>query len=301
MKQRYTSTLASVAAALLAHGALGADNSTVTSTGTATLQKPPTMVRVTCEITANGKDAAEALTKLTQLRSDLKTKLQALGPIDGVAINDPSFGTGTGLSERQQQMQMLMAMNRGGKKPEANTVTVSARIKAAFPLNSASPDDLLIKAREIEDKIRGIFTATNSAATPATKPASAEEQEVAEEMVQQQQPDMPGLQKPGEPHFAYVFPVDDNEAVKVTSQALADARSGATVLATASGLKLGDVVTLRPGTDAGSQNNPYADYIESVTQAVAPPKEPGVREGTGDDPGNVRYEVAVSVTYALKP
>jgi uncharacterized protein YggE len=272
-----------------------ADDATVSAEGTSTLQKAPTMVRVVYEITATGKDTKEAMDKLTQERNDLKTKVAALKPVEGsLKIGDPSIGTGSSLSERQQQIQQMMDMNRGGKKgPVKPSVTVSATLKAAFALPAGSADDLLVASKELEDKIKGVLNKGVVA-----KPATPEEQEEQEENAGAQE-QFPGMAKPGEPQFIYVFPVSDDEAAKVTADALGKAKAQATLLATAVGAKLGAVEQLSASSMVGREN-PYEQNFDEIAQAMSPTPEEGVREAMGSQPGAVRYTATVSAKFKLQ-
>ncbi len=286
-----------LSAALLGAPALADPAPTVSAQGTASLQKMPTIMRVTLELTATEKDAPAAVAKLAQMRDTATKKLAELKAIDGsVKVGDASVGAASNLTPQQQQMQAMINMSRGGKKPApAKTVTVSATVKAAFALSGASADDVLLKSQALEEQLK-----TNlKFAAATTKPSTPEEQEMAEELAgQDENAGMPGAAKPGEPSFTYVFPVSDEDAKKLTADAITNARNDANLLATAAGMKLGLLHELSSGA-AESKDNPYAEYISAMSEAVTAKPDAGVREAVGTQPGAVSYTVTVSATFDM--
>ncbi len=280
--------------------ALAADApSTVSTSGAASLQKSPTLLRVSIELIASDKTTEAAVAKLAGMRNDAKSKLTSLSAdAESVKVTDPSTGDGAGMTAQQRQMQMMANMRNGGKKLAAEkSVTVSATIKASFKLPAGSADEILVKSQALTDKLKAAFA--SAASGPATKPATSEEQELAEEMASSQG-DMSGVPKPGEPHITYAFPVSDEEAKKLTADALAIAKSDAQVLAKAAGMKLGAVYQLSDGS-AKAADNPYTAYMEAMGGDKTPKPEAGVREAVGTQPGDVKYSASVSATFVLQP
>jgi hypothetical protein len=216
--------------------------------------------------------------------------------VDGtLAFNSPIYGQGPE-SERERlirQRMMNMRGRSGGTSHEAATVTVSATVKADFPLPAdASPEELLIAARELEDKIRAAIAAPAS----EKKELSAEEQELMEEM--QIQMEMMGeTPSAGGAQFAYVSQLSQQEQAAVHAEAMELARSHATNLATAAGGAAGNVLSI---TVAGSESSRmYEACMESLGQrASRPALTPG--EAIGTQPLSVIYSVNLSVTFELR-
>jgi uncharacterized protein YggE len=281
---------------MCAAAAARAEESVVTVAGTATLQKQPTVLRVALPVTGEGKDLAEALGKLAKARDDAKSKLTALKPIDGSLLVGESTMADVvqlGMSQQQRQYQMMMNMRRGNQKPAAApTVTASAMITASFAISAGAGDEALTKAYELEKQIK---TAVTPAASGEPKKLTPEEQEMAEELAAAGQ----GAPKPGEPTVTYVLTVSDDDAAKLTADALAKAKAQATLLANAAGLKLGGIRNLRSDVNGGAGADDMMNGMSGVLRAAMGVAADASREATGTTPGAVTYTVTVSVSYDL--
>jgi uncharacterized protein YggE len=268
----------------------------VTVAGSATLQKQPTELRVSITILGEGKDLAEALAKLAKNRDDAKSKLAALKPAEeSIKVTDATMAdpASMGMTAQQRQYQVIMQMNRGGAKPPAKTtVSASSTLTASFPLPAAAGDEALIKAADLEKQVRAAFASTAA----ATKKLTPEEQELAEEMAGMGQAAGP---KPGEPSFAYVLIVSDDDAAKVTADALGKARKQAALLATAAGMKLGGLRALRSDVADGTSADDMTG-MSGIFRAAMGVAADQSREATSATPGPVSYTVTVNASYALE-
>lgn len=284
---------------LCAAAAVRAEESVVTVAGTASLQKQPTVLRVSVPVTGEGKDLAEALGKLAKARDDAKAKLTALKPIEGSLVVGESTMADVsqlGMSAQQRQYQMMVNMRRGNQKPAAApAVTASAMITANFAIPVGSGDEALTKAYDLEKQIKTAVTPAATSGEP--KKLTPEEQEMAEELAAAGQ----GAPKPGEPSITYVLTVSDDDAAKLTADALSKAKAQATLLANAAGLKLGGIRNLRSDVNGGSGSDDMMNGMSGVFRAAMGVAADASREATGTTPGAVSYTVTVSVSYALQP
>src|SRR2546422_6050704 len=104
--------LASLAPAALAQqGTEG----TVAGTGMVSIKRQADVLRMEVILTAEGKDAAEAVAKLGDLQAAAKAKLLALGAAEGSV--DVGTARAQMSNDRQQQMQRMVRMRMSqGKK-----------------------------------------------------------------------------------------------------------------------------------------------------------------------------------------
>jgi uncharacterized protein YggE len=286
-----------VALFLCAAATARADESVVTVAGTASLQKQPTVLRVSLPVSGEGKDLAEAMGKLTKARDDAKAKLVALKPVEGsLVVGESTLAdvSQLGMSPQQRQYAAMMNMRRGNQKPAAApAVTASAMITANFAIPAAAGDDAIVKAYELEKQIK--TAVTPAAATGEAKKLTPEEQEMAEEMAAAGQ----GVPKPGEPTVTYVLAVSDEDAAKLTADALGKAKAQATLLASAAGLKLGAIRKLSSDVNGGASADDMMSGMSGVFRAAMGVAADASREATGTAPGAVTYSVTVSVSYEL--
>jgi uncharacterized protein YggE len=263
--------------------------------GSATLQKQPTELRVSMTVVGEGKDLAEALSKLAKVRDDAHGKLAALKPMeDSFQVTEATMAdvATMGMNAQQRQYQMLMQMRGGAKPPAKAVVTAASTITASFALPAVAGDEALVKAHELEKQIRA---AVAPAGGGDAKKLTAEEQELAEEMAAMGQS---AGAKPGEPSFAYVLTVSDTEATKVTADALAKAHKHAALLADAAGMKLGAIRTLRSDVDNGSSMGDMTG-MSGIFRAAMGVAADQTREATSPTAGPISYSVTVNVSYEL--
>src|SRR5262245_25260759 len=212
MNHRNCIRVAVISSILLCGDLFGQDGGkgVVTVTGQATIKAQPDLVRITIELTGQGKDIKEALSKLAEEREMAKTKLAVLGVApESIQIDDPAIGGAPAGSNAQAMVMAMMQGNRQAPATPANQVRVSSRLETRLPLKAASAQDKLIEASELMDKARTLLQ----------RKLSAQEQEIADEMQSQ----VPGQARPGEAQFAFVHVITEAERSKATADALAQA------------------------------------------------------------------------------
>jgi uncharacterized protein YggE len=260
----------------------------VTAAGQATIKAQPDLVRVTIELSGDGKDIAEALTKLAAEKESAMGKLGGVGAApDAITMSDPSVGGSGGATDARD---MAMAMMQGRRTPQASAskqIKVVATLEARVPLKGTTPQDKLIEGAALVEKVKAAFA----------RKLTAQEQEIMEEM-QGQAPNQP---RPGEPQFAFVHAITEAERAKATADALAQAKASAARLAAAAGAKLGGIRQLSEtaASTSGSNAEQYQNYYYARAMGGASGSA-SPNEATSPQPGPVTFVVTVSVGYALE-
>jgi uncharacterized protein YggE len=267
----------------------------IISVGHAALKVQPEIMRVKCVLTADGKDAHEALAALAQKRTDLKEKLVALGATEtAIDIGNVTEGAGT-LSPQQQQIQAILSMRHGAAPaPTAPSVTVSCTVKAEFAVPSGSGDDLFLATSDLRGKIKALVTPD---AAPK-KDLTPEEQEVAEETAAAAGAN--GAPAADEPTFIFVHKLSNAEQAKLLADAVANAKSHALRLAAAAGGTLGPIEIV---TDGDTTNSAAQTIMNMEMQQVTGVSDDDLydknTECSGDNPAAVSATADVTVTYGL--
>jgi len=284
---------------------------TVTGQGSVELRRQAEILRVRVQVLAKGKSLKEALSKLRERKLSAQKNLEALG----MSAKSLEFGEPTIVDEkndRQNQMAMRMMMrqmrNQGNKpaqKPkEAPPVTVAAMLKAEFRLQAAEPDDFLLAANALEERLK----AADLGGLKQLKQASGQDEEMAQEDAQE----MMGVYdanapKKGEPLFYYVSKIPEDEQEKARAQAYKKAKQEATKLAQAAGVELGALHSLTDNasaagafeTEAMMRMNSMRVYAEQMQEEEGNEESrPG--EAFGLKPKKVVYRIVVSASFQLK-
>jgi hypothetical protein len=290
-------------------GPAGAAEGAITATGTATLERRPDLVRMQVDLSADGKDAKEALANLRAQEKSAREKLAKIGAAEAsIKLEDPHLAAPGPNDQRMQMERMIRARaGGGGAKPPATgpsqpKVSVSGTLRAEWRLAAQSADDLLVEANDIQSKVKSAnLVAPKAARTP-------EEQEEAEEAAGMMMNN--GQPNPGEPVYIYVSKLSEDDRAKVTADAFGRAKEEAGRLAKAAGTGLGGLRQLTssagPAADAEQfggmdYSNPFGRYVYSMMQhqqgGVSAAEAP---EAIGPQPGKVSYRVTVSASFAAK-
>jgi uncharacterized protein YggE len=268
----------------------------ITGIGVGTLKRPPDVLRVQVQLSAEGKTLKEALAKLATRREACKKKLAGLGAKeDSISFEDAKLDT----PDPRMEQQAMMMRQRGGRgrpttSPAAGAAParVAVMVKAEWPIAAAAPEELLITGQELQNKIKAADIAD-------TKTASMEEQERMEEMAGGNDPSEQGP-PPGQPSFLYVAKVSDEQRAQVMADAFKKAKASAAELAKAAGAELGALKQLQsqPAPDAEQyQMMQYARYNPFMYQQAVNP-DPG--EAVAMQPGPVTVRMSVSASFAIK-
>jgi uncharacterized protein YggE len=280
----------------------------VTGSGTIHIKKSPERLRLQIDLLAKGKNLNESLQRLKERRQAVVVQLKSLGAIpETIEIADPTIYAS---QNAQQQMLNMMIRQRMGKSAKAKTaqasmpVTVSATLKAEWPLKFNNPDELLSKSHELQEKIK----AADLAGTKEVEKLTPEEQELQEELQAAEEMSMYGQpeNKPGTPAFVYVASISEQERAEAIAKAFQKAKGQATQLAQAAGATLGSLRNLNAHSAMGQVNsslgNPYAQYAyQMIQQQLNQIQEDGeLDEAISPQAGPVSIQVVVNASFALK-
>jgi len=273
----------------------------VSGNGRVTLKRQPELLRVTFSISADGKDVAEAISKLKELQTVTTKKLTELGAAEkAVEVGPIQIGSGSAANDPQRQYMERMARSRGrGPKP-ANlpvSVSVSSPIKAEWPLAAGTPEELLVSSYNLQNKIKAAAMAKKD-----TKKLTPEEQEAFEEAQAMQ-----GGVNPDEPAFQFVTRISDEAHAAAMAEAFQKARADAARLAKAAGAELGALHNLTsasnsPGANTENEDQVYMRMFMRQMTGVAPSaaSDSGVNEAVALVPGPVELHVVVTASFELK-
>ncbi|HEY5315359.1 MAG TPA: SIMPL domain-containing protein [Pirellulales bacterium] len=300
MKRPLFAVLMCTLAAISVQPAAAADPAgTVSSTGSAKLELPPALLRIKVDLSASGKDIGGALAKLKDLRQAADDQVRALGARpDSIHFSPPTTGKGNDPARQMQAMIQQRLRGRGKKVAAATTVSVSTTLSAEWPLAGGNPDERLIAAAALCEKIK----AADLAGVKSAKAQSAEDEELAEEsagMAQTFSGQMGENQpQPGMPSFAFVARLSDQQRAKLLAEAFDDARQQAGRLASAAGTQLGPLMQLSANTAA--DENPYARAWAAYGMVQGQNIEHAASEAVGTEPGQLVYQVLVQASFGLK-
>jgi uncharacterized protein YggE len=284
----------------------------VTGQGSFEMKRQPEFLRVQVEVLAKARSAKDALAKLQERRLAARTKLEGMGAApEAIEFSEPMIVSE--LDPREAQMQammarraMMMQMAQGGKKAaakpkEAPPVVVSCVLKAQIRLSAPNPEEMLLLAHGLEERIK----AADLGGTKALKQVSPQEEELAQEEMQGM---MNGDEQRvrGQPFLCYVSKLTAEDRTRAVREAFKRAERQASELAGAAGLVLGPVCKLE---EAPNQNNDaevpngmefiYAQLGGRVPGNQAPDDKNGP-EAVGIQPAKVVYRVVLTATFEMR-
>ena len=293
--------------------------SSVSGTGTATIERAPETLRMEVDVLAKGKDLKDALSKLKQRRKAAEQQLAKLGAdTKSIRFGTPRVSSVDNDQQRQMQMMMRQRMSGRGKRRAADKpavtppVTIAVSLVAEWPLKTDDADgtggadgaeQFLLAAHALEAKIKDADLGGRKAAeelSPEEAELAEESEDDDEQVYYSGQPQA----KPGEPRFVYVASISDGERAQALGKAFERAKADALRLAQAAGTELGNLQRLSGGNEAGgdpeslSEWGPY-EYQMYQRAAQQRPTDDKL-EAIGARPGMLKYQVTVSATFALK-
>jgi hypothetical protein len=306
-------TIAYLLLAAIGAAAQGPSAGTITGRGTVEWKRTPEVLRVQVEVQAKAKDLKEALTRLKERREAAQKNLEMLGALPASVEFSEAIITEE-KSDQQKMMEMMVGGRAQAKKPnqkakQAPPIVVSATLKAEVPLKAAGPEELLVLAHVLEEKIKGV----DLGGLKELKQLSPQDEEGAEEAPQGAFMVGMGIEgtelKRGEPTFLYVSKVSEEDQTKALAEAFQKAKRAAGRVARAAGVELGamhhvdDVTATMPEEGASVNEGIFSIYTQLLQQGRQAPKadRPHSGEATGLQPGKVTYRVAIAAAFTFKP
>ena len=288
-----------------------AEPGTVSATGSATLERPPAVMRMRVDVMFKAGTVEEALAGLKVQTAAAREAAVKLGASEeSIRVESPRIASEKNDEQRQLERMMRERMARAGRNRKtaevAVPVMVSATMTAEWVLAGLGPDELLAKVHPLQESIRE----ADLAGAKAAGKLSPEQEELVEEMQQEYGSYYGGNDSaPGEPTFAFVAPISDAEREAALAEAFAKAKAEASRLAKAAGATLGPVRGLSGAARPGVGNSPYDSYeaYEYATAYAALGAAGGAAGGAGEDPseavaadpGPVKYTLTVEASFAL--
>lgn len=268
----------------------------VSGTGSASITKPPQILRVQVELSADGRDAKDALEKLNAKKETARKKLLELGAAEKTV---QSADLRIGSTQRQQIEVLRSRIPRPGRaattQPAKAPVTLSCNLKAEWKLTGKSADELVVEGATLQEKIR----AANPAGEGSGEGGEADE-ELREEMDLLSQRDPSQARSPLT--FVYVAKIAPEERAKALGEAFAKATTHAAALAKAAGRELGPVRQLQ--AQASVENPPegqmYYSPFGGYRSYSQQPTDSSADEAIGANPTSVTVQVGVSASFNLK-
>lgn len=280
---------------------------TITGAGVVVIERQPDLIRMELQLSAEGKDAKEAMSKVKELEAAARKKLADLGASDGsIKVDEVQIGGAN--NPRQQQMAQMMRqrMGRGGAaKPATQAsppVTATATLQAEWPLKG-SAEERAVAAYDLGQKVKAADLSGHKA-----KPATPEEEEQNEEAMAEMQMQQNGQQMPGEPVFLYISRISDDEQATALAGAFKKAQDQAMHLAKAAGVELGALSSLSssstPDIDydqyGGYGGGAYQRYVYRMMRQLQTGQSEPVTEAVGNNPAKVAIHVTVNAAFAVK-
>jgi uncharacterized protein YggE len=281
---------------------------TISATGTTSVKRKPTVLRMYLELVAKGSNLDEALKKMKDRRESARSQLETLkADKDAITFGDPSLSGAASPRQRQIEVMLMARMQSRGKKaaktPIAAPVTVSVLLTAQWSLEAETPEQMLVLAQSLQDKIK----AADLAGIKDAEKLSPEEEELADEASQML--DQSGEQRTpaGQPYFMFIARLSKADREKLLGEAFAKAKAQAADLAKAAGVELGPLTGIS-GQCGGQHNlgeeeyNPY-NNTSSIRRMLAQQTAEGADEtrdeAMNNDPAAVSFSGSVQANFRL--
>jgi hypothetical protein len=290
----------------------------INATGTATVQRRATMMRVQVQLVAQGPDAPAAMARLKETQAAARKKLAELGASGEGAIRfapvQIELAPAAPTDPRAAMMAQVMAQRAGAraKKPATGPTDkptkLTVGLQADLPLSGNSDEEVLANAAALAKKVREADIANKRGAASNLTPQEQEEQEEAQAQVQQQFGGMPAPPDPLEPTISFVAKLSDDDRAAAATEAFKHARDDAARTAGAAGAGLGAIRTLTSqvaSADALQNTNPYANVYQMYgmnagANPLAAAFTPSPDEAVGQQPLGVTYRVTVTTSFHIK-
>lgn len=313
MSGRYLMLALSVVLALGTPAVQGREDlpGSVTSQGTAIIERLPEALRVEINLLAKGRDYQEALANLKTRRAQAREWLASLGASENLLVfADPMIIPARPEIEPPHGLPVEglapipVPVQPSDGKAHRRVPAVMATLRADLPLKVADADELLLLVDDLQRKIK-------SADLGGVKALADDAQALA----------IPSCNAcgsaPGDPAFVFVIRITEAERARLLDAAFANARANAAQLAQAAKRELGMLRSLTNappdgpgGLDAAAplsgllarDPSPASSFPGGPAEATSTPRTArNAEEAISFQPGRVRYRVSVSTTFALSP
>jgi uncharacterized protein YggE len=282
---------------------------TISAVGVSTVRQRPTAIRFRVLLSARGKTMEEALAKLENRKAAVSAQLETLkAEKKSIAFAGPGWSDDRSSRKRRIQAVLIARMRSDGKKVPKELlapqgVTVVSLLTARWPLESDSPEKLLISYHGLREKLRALDIA--GANEKDEEKLTPEEKELEEEASQTQGQD-DEQPKPDQPDLVFLAAPAKKECEKALAEAFVKAKQRAAELAKAAGAELGPLVavsggpTIRTAIDFDTRGDNEANVMRRMAEEQAVEHtEDGEVETSGNNPLSLKFNYCVVATFQL--
>jgi uncharacterized protein YggE len=274
----------------------------ITASGSATVQRLPTSIRMAVSVSAKGKTIEEALAKLKERREKLTAEVQKLkADKKNIRFDNPAISAAE--TDRQQQIEALVAERVGkGKKPKGLEFTPSFAVVCTmtveWPLAAKTAEEFLVESHALTEEIKAAELAKSD------EKLTPEEEEVAAEVAEQANNGRNNAAA-GEPEFLFVARLSGADRQKCFADAFAQAKKNAEELAKAAGVELGPLAGLSGqgvGSQQHSRDESYGGYSQRnlpIAWALTENSDPSSVESVATDPDSLSFNFEVSAMFKI--
>jgi len=279
-----------------------ASSAIISATGTSTIKRLPSTIRVIIPIQAKGQTIEDALKSLETERKTVLDKIQKIGfTEENVRVENFSFDQSQENKRRQMEMMVARRMRQAGPKKAVTTESVAIRctLFAEWPMTGNTVEDIFKESHALKQKV----AAANL--MPKSEKLSPEEEELAEEM-EAMDYSSGEEESNNEPRFIFVAKISDEEGQKAYTEAFEQAQKQGDILAKAAGFKLVSLKQLTGNITKSQENSePYSRYNHDpyLTQMIHSQQfgnsETKQFEGIATSPDSIVFTFIVQVSFGM--
>ncbi len=284
---------------------IAAAGPTVSSTGKASMTFAPTMTRVRVRLFAHGLSAASAMKKLEANQTFLTSEIEQL--------DEPkpqlSFGPIYEMPKAEGHMQMrMMAMMGNVETPEVDPrlKRMVCTVTLEWPLPDGAGGAQYDRLDEIRLQLQRLGLSEKNVDEDGNK-SKDDAEEAAEQGADGKTKANDELHLAAAPKYYFARMLTDEELQQVTTKAFQDGKQQATRLANATGMQLGDLVSIASGMEAANMFSQIAEYQVTVQAMFGEGDvtfdEDAQRPAVEISQAQLRpltYEYAVQLSFELK-
>jgi len=288
------------------------ESAAVSGTGYVDIERPPNIMRMEIVVQTKGTTTEEALQKLNDRLGLARESLKSLDALaDSISSGEPSMQSAENDRQLQLQIRVLeqMRRNQGGPAQKISlppSVTLSSKVSAEWKLKGTTPDELLLEASSLQQRVHD----ADLAGTIAGENISPEERRIMQELEDTGYSQWNEQFQAGQPRFIFASKILEEEYKKSLAEAFQKAKQKASRLAAAAGAELGGLRSLTDLSRSiqGSDDSDWSDadvdawtqYANQYAQAATVTSKSDEPEALGTQPTKVSYRVAVTATFGLK-
>ena len=273
---------------------------TVSASGRGELEQLADRLRVSFTLESRATTMEQALERLTKRRQEAGKKLAVLeADEESMQFEQPQTPTEI-LTQREQMFGHIRQQMRGDQRARnvklPEMVVLQQQLTAEWDLPQAQGDEYLLACHQLAKAIRDADV--GGAESPDPVPPAVEE--MLEELgnMSNEYSVQVEAESTNRPQMSYLYKISAEQHAKTLADAFADAQRMASLLADATGHRLGTVHQLQQTANLSDAENMYMQYMSSYSRSVAP-STPKDREAIASQPGKVVYELGLQVVFEL--